>query len=382
MMNLNKESFPSSLQEMEFWISFDLEGKKNASSSSASADDSNDEEDDNSEGEEEKEEVSRGKKVSFLGKRKGVTTNKEKKKKALSSPLIRLASYSFYQKLFSKNWILLLSLSFWNIKSHKLILQHLSLFSILKELSNPLLLADYFTECYRYGGILAILSLEMLFHLIITYNLDYPHFFYSLYSLGNLLIFQSKYSHKFTSLLAICLKSTNLSENMIFSFLKRLSSIALHCNCNRTIYCIYEIIWILKQYKNCQKLIHRKKIPMITEKEKTERDEDSMKEIIKKKGEEFIIELEDENDLMKNNAVTSSLYELELLENHYLYEKIGKIVTSIRNPEITSINAIPIEMSQYTNISYHSIIEEEFENMKKNYYKSCAFTYKKPITLF
>lgn len=352
-------------------------------------------------------------KKTLLGKRKFTTTtatttsnittnnNINEKKQLKKDFQYQLQHYTFYQKLFSKSWILLLSLT-WSITEHKLLLTHLSTY-VMKQLINPLLLSDYLTECYSFGGIIAILSLENLLTLIISYNLDYPKFFESLYSLCNILIFQSKYSYKYLSLLSLCLKSSNIPEIMIFSFIKRLSYIALHIPCNKVIYCIYQMIWLLKQYKNTQQLIHKKKFSNKKNQEEGEEEdgeeerEDDVEEQPKKKSKKneevskkqqekikttngFV--LEEENDLMENHVKESSLYELEMLEHHYLYKYIAEVASTIRNPETTSIHAIPIEMKEYHNISLQSLIDKEFDEMKKNNYSNCELAFQKPTQLF
>lgn len=341
-------------------------------------------------------------KKALLGKRKFTTAttttstennNINEKKQLKKDFQYQLQHYTFYQKLFSKSWILLLSLT-WSITEHKLLLTHLSTY-VMKQLINPLLLSDYLTECYSFGGIIAILSLENLLTLIISYNLDYPKFFESLYSLCNILIFQSKYSYKYLSLLSLCLKSSNIPEIMIFSFIKRLSYIALHIPCNKVIYCIYQMIWLLKQYKNSQQLIHKKKFSNKKNQdgveEEEEEGEDDVEEQPKKKSKKnteaskknsvgFI--LEEEKDLMNNHVKESSLYELEMLEHHYLSKYIAEVVSTIRNPETTSIHAIPIEMKEYHNISLQSLIDKEFDEMKKNNYSNCELAFQKPTQLF
>jgi hypothetical protein len=374
LMDLFRMIFINSemLSEPTYWISFDEKINENVNDNE---EENNSDEDDNDsekgefhEGEEEEpEHFSNNKRKtnasSILGKRKPTTNKQSSNKKARITFSTKLKEYKYYQNLFTKNWILLLSFQ-WTLKEHKILLQHLSNYQLFKEFSNPLLLADYLTSCYSFGGILSILSLEMLLHLIINYNLDYPNFFQSVYALCNVTMMESKYAVKFLSFLSICVKSSNISEVLIFSFVKRLSNIALHISSNRVIYCLKQIIWLLKQYRNSQVLINRSK-------KSTEEG-----------GDFYLVDEEREMEKNKNHAQTSSLYELELLKNHFLYESVCTVAKTIEDPETTSAGAPPVNMSHYTNITLQSMIDEQMTEMKSNNYEQCALAYKKPLMLF
>ena len=122
---------------------------------------------------------------------------------------LKLFSLKQHKKLFSKVWLLFLSMNDLTLSQHKLILKHLPL-HLMKDFDRPILLSDYLTQCYNYKGIIAVLSLESLFYLIIYHNLDYPRFFESLYCLCTAEVFSAKHRSTFMKLLSDSLKSTNL----------------------------------------------------------------------------------------------------------------------------------------------------------------------------
>ena len=354
--------------------------------------------------------LTKGKKTkkSLLGKRKNDDDNdgSNKKLKKTIPYSQKLFQYKYYQKYYSKNWILLLSLSPtslpWSLKEHKLLLNHLSTY-VIKELSNPLLLADYLTECYNFGGIISILALESLFHLIVYYNLDYPSFFQSMYRLCNMSILQSKYAYKYLELLSMTLSSSNIPEQILLSFIKRLVYCALHLSSNKIFFCINQVIWLFRTYHSSQVLIHRKQSKKTitntngTIEGTTEQDKKAGKKAKKQKAGEsneveaantsasvrdYIVEDEGDELLADNNANFSSLHEITLLEKHY-YPKLAKLAESLRQVETTSIGSVPVNVKESSNILLTDMIEEEFNEAKKsNYKKNCALAFMPPKQLF
>ena len=114
--------------------------------------------------------------------------------------------------------------------TYKRILEHLDS-HILPNVSNPLLLADFLTDSYHIGGIVSLLSLAALFHLIATYNLDYPHFYHKLYTLCTPQLTLSKHRHKLFTLLSKFLSSAYLPQSLVAAFCKRLARLAVMGGC-------------------------------------------------------------------------------------------------------------------------------------------------------
>ena len=162
---------------------------------------------------------------------------------------------SFHRRAFSRAWLTLMSLPM-NSSQHKLVLRHLS-DHVLEHIDRPLLLADYLTNSYNSGGIIAVLALESLFQVIVKNNLDYPKFFLSLYRLCTVEVFSAKYRSKFMKLLNASLKSTNLTQYTVAAFIKRLTRLTLFIPSPSALFCIAQVTWLLRRHPQCMALIHR-----------------------------------------------------------------------------------------------------------------------------
>lgn len=261
----------------------------------------------------------------------------------------KLQSLDHFKEDFGQTWVLVLSLPF-AAAEHKLILKHLPKY-VMPSMANPLLLADYLTQSYELGGIAAILALESLFQLIVTHNLDYPNFFISLYRLCTVAVFNAKYHGKFLKLLNMCLRSVNMPAYLVAAFIKRLAGVALQCSAPVIQFCITQIQSLLRQHQQTMVLLHR---------------ED--------KGEEFDI---NEKDVEKANALSSSLWELEALEQHYLYD-IAKATVVLRDSQSTNPMSLPVVMEGTMDQSYAGLIDEVLNKKKK---LNVAMAYRKPTTL-
>lgn len=313
-----------------------------------------------SDSEEEGDKEERVSKSSKLGKRKAENPADQpiKKKSRNISETERLRSLVVYQKLFSKAWLSLLSLPF-SMAEHKLLLKHLP-DNVVSYLVNPLLLADYLTQSYNCGGVVAVLALESLFHLIAKHNLDYPNFFVSLYKLCTMEIFNAKYSGKFMKLLSASLKSTNLPAYLVAAFIKRLAHLALHASSTRAAFCVAQISWLLRQHRPCQVLVQRLKLG----------------DSVTKDGQ---FNNGEEEDLEKCGALQSSLWELELLEKHHVFE-VTSLAKSLQDPESTSVGSFPINVDQYISQNYSDMFESDLNKPKGK--KNAELAFRKPPCLF
>ena len=336
------------------------------------------------------------------------TTNTTIKRRLPLSKRVYILSY--HKRIFSKCWLLLLSsppehpLS---LPHHRTILKHLPE-HILPYFNKPLLLSEYLTICYKYGGIISILSLESIFILITKYNFDYPNFFLSLYHLCIPETFSAKYRSKFLNLLSISLKSTNIEKHTIAAFIKRLSILTLCIPIYSTLYCIALITSLLREHPECLVLLHR--LPTtITEKGHNSDPSTTNTTTQEYNNDNNITDLQYTNSLSYN----TSLYELDLLQLHYsslisdmcitiqnnIHStlKPGTVIypttstnTSTTNSttSITTTNSNidriivqnqPILMSEYIHQTYDSILEVE---LKKSNKKIVPLASIKPFTLF
>lgn len=300
----------------------------------------------------------------LTGAEEGNSSNKRKKTKAE-----QMLSLAVYKKHFSKAWLSLLSMPL-TTQQHKVILSHLR-DHVIEYLPRPLLLADYLSNCYEnkqsneqqrkgtMGGAVSVLALESLLHLIITYNLDYPEFYPSLYRLCNIEVFTAKYRTKFMKLLTLALKSTNLPGYLVAAFIKRLAQLAIHAQSPAALFCISQITWLLRKHPQCMVLLHR--VPTVTTGTVTATTEQ--------------YDPNEETDLVKCNALSSSLWELELLQSHQLHS-VAVLAKALMSHVSTSSgsDAPHLQVEDFIEQSYSAIIEEELKNKRLKQQAALAYT--------
>lgn len=368
-------TLPDSIEDNDFLVTF-----SNDDQMPANDDDSihSEDSDDDEKGE---FAVSSTSKVS-KGKIKQKASPKKKRKLNHGNLHDHLTDIASYRKMFSKTWISLLSLNF-DSSQHKIILKHLS-DHVINNLTRPLLLADYLSRSYEVGGIVSVLALESLFQLILHHNLDYPKFFQSLYRLCRKATFEMKYRMKFMKLLSLSLQSTNLNAYTVAAFIKRLASLTLVIPAPSIYFCLSQIIWLLKKHPSCQVLIHRKALVSRSENCSQEltlsTSNDTTSSLVATKL-DHVSKFQDsynakDDDLEKCGALESSLWEIELLQYHYV-TGISKLAELLMDPTSTSqgIDAAYVNVGDYLDKNYTEMIEEELRGSKSR----CALAYKLPV---
>jgi U3 small nucleolar RNA-associated protein 19 len=186
---------------------------------------------------------------------------------------------------------------------------------IIPAMKKPLLLADFLTDSYNFGGELAIASLYGLYTLMRDHGLDYPDFYHRLYTMLKPNIFKSRRKAMFLKLIRVFLSSKFLPESLMAAFAKRLSRLALTASTEGAVFCIETA---LIRVDSIQYLIHRK-LSRLDEKENL----DKIREI-----DPF---LEDCDNPESCQAQESSLWEIKSLQNHYLPE-VSKAAKKINKP--------------------------------------------------
>jgi hypothetical protein len=300
----------------------------------------------------------------FNEKNKHASSNavtKKEKKRSLSQQILHLSSH---KRIYRKAWMAFLSLSAISLAQHKIILKHLAEY-VIPYLDKPIFLADYLTQCYNIGGIIAVLALESLFQLIVNHNLDYPNFFVSLYKLCNVEVFEAKYRTKFMKLLSQCLKSTNIPVYTIASFIKRLAYLSLHTPSPCAIYCLAQITWLLKEHQQCLVLLHRQ-----AEFRKT------FEEIVSNQ-----FKIDEEVNLEKSDAMKSSLFELHALRNHFIYE-VNSLARALEDSSSTTTGegSTLLVVSDFIDQSYAQIMDAELNRVKSA--SAVPLAYRQPSSLF
>lgn len=285
------------------------------------------------------------------------STSKKQKRLSRTEQLVHLPSY---KKVFSKAWLSLLAMPL-TMAQHKIILKHLPE-NVIGNLTQPLLLADYMTQSYDQGGVVAVLALESLFQLIVKHNLDYPKFFASLYRLCTYDVLSAKYRSKFMKLLTMCLRSANMPGYLVAAFAKRLSHLSLRVPSPSALFCIAQVTWLLRQHPQCMVLVHRH-----ADSGAERKDFDAL----------------EEQDLEKCDALHSSLWEIETLSSHCLHT-VSTFARSLQSAPSTSLgmDAPSLIVEDFIEHTYASIIDTEASSGKgKKGEKNMALAFKEPTQL-
>jgi U3 small nucleolar RNA-associated protein 19 len=168
----------------------------------------------------------------------------------------------------------------------------------------PEILSDFLTDSYNVGGATSLLALSGIYYLISEKNLDYPSFYLKLYSLLDEGLLHSKHRSRFFRLLDTFMSSSHLPANLVASFIKRLSRLALHGPPAGVVVVIPWVYNMFKRHPACTFMMHREiRDPVLQE----ELEEEGM-------DDPFDME---ELDPLLTNAIDSSVWELEALQSHY-----------------------------------------------------------------
>lgn len=291
------------------------------------------------------------------------SSSKRQRKLTRAEQLVNVVSH---KKVFSKAWLALLAMPLTN-SQHKIVLKHLPE-NVMGYLPQPLLLADYMTQSYEQGGVIAVLALESLFQLIVKHNLDYPKFFASLYRLCNYDVLSAKYRSKFMKLLTVCLRSANMPGYLVAAFAKRLSLLSLRVPSPSALFCIAQVTWLLRQHPQCMVLVHRHADSIDEDGTESERHE---------------FDPIEEHDIEKCHALHSSLWEMETLSTHYLHT-VSSFAKALQGEPSTSqgMDAPSLIVEDFLEHTYASLMEAEASGGKsKKNEKNTALAYKEPTQL-
>jgi len=283
-----------------------------------------------------------------------------KKPRRLSRPeqLVHLPSH---RRAFAKAWLALLALPL-SPAQHKIALKHLP-DHVIGELPQPLLLADYLTQSYEQGGVVAVLALESLFALIVKHNLDYPKFFASLYRLCTCEVLSAKYRGKFMKLLTMSLRSANMPAYLVAAFAKRLAGLALRVPGPSALYCVAQVTWLLRHHPECSVLVHRLQRHV----DGAAAAGSSSSSSSSSGGFTDGYDPFEEHDLEKANALQSSLWELDTLAHHHLHT-VATFAQAVQAPHSTadSADAPNLAMDDFLEHTYASMLEADVKKAKKN----------------
>ncbi|EMD63041.1 hypothetical protein COCSADRAFT_145109 [Bipolaris sorokiniana ND90Pr] len=168
----------------------------------------------------------------------------------------------------------------------------------------PEILSDFLTDSYNVGGATSLLALSGIYYLISEKNLDYPSFYYKLYSLLDDGLLHSKHRSRFFRLLDTFMSSSHLPATLVASFIKRLSRLALHGPPAGIVVVIPWVYNMFKRHPACTFMMHR------------EIRDPELKEEVEEEGMDDPFDM-DEADPFLTNAIESSVWELVALQSHY-----------------------------------------------------------------
>ncbi|KAK6904254.1 hypothetical protein I203_107770 [Kwoniella mangroviensis CBS 8507] len=168
-------------------------------------------------------------------------------------------------------------------------------------------IADWLSTLVDRGGPNAMLAMNGLFVLMTQYNFEYPHFYDRLYGLLDRNVMHVKYRARFFRLLDTFLTSSLLSSALIASFIKRLSRLSLTAPPAGIILILPFVYNLFKRHPGTMVLIQR--------------PDDGVLRISSALGKEGYVDPYDpeEKQVLKTNAINSSLWEIAALQKHYLH---------------------------------------------------------------
>lgn len=247
----------------------------------------------------------------------------------ISSPL-RLSSH---KTVFQKCWVSAFKLPV-SYDQYKDILQILHK-TIIPNMIQPQMLLDFLTNAYDAGGPISILALNGLFSLMQKYNLEYPNFYTKLYELFDASILHVKYRSRFLRLVDLFLSSTHTAANVIASFIKKLSRLALYAPPAAIVAVVPFIYNLLKKHPSCMAMIQRPDYTLSA---------DGFQDLFD----------DTEKDPLLTNAIDSSLWELQTLQTHY-HPNVATLARII-SEQFTKEN---YNMEDFLDMSYGTLMQAE-----------------------
>ncbi|PWA84557.1 nucleolar complex protein [Artemisia annua] len=265
---------------------------------------------------------------------------------------------------FSKAWMSFLALPL-PIDVYKEVLVTLHQ-TVIPYLSSPIMLCDFLTRSYDIGGVISVMALSSLFILMTEHGLEYPNLYVKLYALLEPSVFIAKHRAKFFELLDSCLKSPLLPAYLAASFAKKLSRLALTVPPSGGLVIVALIHNLLRRHPSINCLVHKE------DNVETAKDVASIKSGI----DQF---KNDETDLLKTNAMRSSLWEIDTLRHHYC-PPVSRFVLSLENDLTVRSKTTEVAVKDFSSGSYATIFREEIRRRVKQV--PLAFYKAIPTSLF
>jgi len=282
-----------------------------------------------------------------------------------------------HAKRFQDVWVAYVQLPL-STEMYRKVLSSLST-DVMPFLKSPLLMADFLTASYSVGGITSLLSLNGLWMLMSKHGLDYPQFYERLYNLLEPELFFAEHRSKFFELLDLFMTSTHISSHLVAAFAKKMARLSLRAPPSGCIYVIVFIHNLLKRHPACLVLVDRdtgtdpeeerkRKVAKIRERSKLLALGKAVPEDGPNEKPEFDPFIMEETDPLKSNALQSSLWEIETLNQHYVAE-VSTLVKSLFTDELKKMILTrkiepPIPVAEFTKLSYSTLFSRSMKRKR------------------
>ncbi|KAK9465924.1 CBF/Mak21 family-domain-containing protein [Lipomyces arxii] len=216
---------------------------------------------------------------------------------------------------------------------------------IVPNIVKPLSLMDFITDSYDAGASVSLLALNALFVLMQKYNVNYPNFYDKLYALLDRNVMHVKYRSRFFRLLDLFLSSSHLPAQLVASFIKRLSRLAISSPPSAIVIIVPFIYNLLKRHVTCNVLLQRTNLA----------DEELAKFGLNDPFDD------QEPDPLKTGALDSSLWELATLQSHY-HPNVATLAKIMSEP----FTKPTYNIEDFMDHSYGTMLDAEFSKNIRN----------------
>ena len=191
--------------------------------------------------------------------------------------------------------------------------------TILPNISNPLSVSDYLFMCFKSGGLVSVLALQGIFLLMLDHGLEYTQFYDQLYSLLTPDAFSSRHRNQLFQLVELCMKSLRVPAYIAAAFIKKVARISLASPSPTLYFALPFLRKLLQIHPNCLCLIHRTASQATTATEDLSESQRALNATLVAKlfdGEDpFVAGATSPHN---SQAISSTLWELTLLQRHFL----------------------------------------------------------------
>lgn len=261
------------------------------------------------------------------------------------------------RKAFSAAWFSVLKDPSLTLDYRRRILERVP-FELIPNMSHPLRLADFLTDCYNDGQniSIAMAALDGLFVLISKHGLDYPLFYPKLYALLTPeALFYAENRDRFLEMTALFLRQgALLPGGLVAAFIKRLARRALVAPPAGAMWCLRLAIDLLYKHPSVSFLVHRS----------VNLFDIGGTEKLSASGSGPDPFDDEELDPQASRAAESSLWELEALRNH-ISPAVSRLVEAFAKDVRRRPPAPPGALEDYAGLTFQDVFEAEFKRRAK-----------------